>query len=61
MTLIEFFKQLKGEGNFIFINTKKLGKRYSEGLLVSFIQYVSMMRPRITTYVEPDNKQSTCD
>ena len=53
MTLIEFFKQLKGEGNFIFINTKKLGKRYSEGLLVSFIQYVSMMRPRITTYVEP--------
>ena len=26
MTLIEFFKQLKGEGNFIFINTKKLGK-----------------------------------
>ncbi len=53
LTLVEFFAQLKAEGNFIFINTKKLEKRYSEGLLVSFIQYVSMMRPRITTYVEP--------
>ena len=53
LTLVEFFAQLEAKGNFIFINTKKLGKRYSEELLVSFTQYVSMMRPRITTYVEP--------
>ncbi len=52
-SLVDFFMQLEGEGNFIFINIKKLGERYSEGLLASFIQYVSMMRPKITTYVEP--------
>jgi hypothetical protein len=52
-TLVEFFMQLKGDGNFIFINTKKLGSSYSEGLLVAFVQYVSMMRPKIATYVEP--------
>ena len=39
-TLIEFFKQLKEDGNFVFINVKKLGSSYSEGLLASFVQYV---------------------
>ena len=52
-TLIEFFKQLKEDGNFVFINVKKLGSSYSEGLLASFVQYVSIMRPKIATYVEP--------
>lgn len=52
-TLIEFFTQLKKNGNFVFINIKKLGSSYSEGLLASFVQYVSIMRPKIATYVEP--------
>tara|TARA_B100000035_G_scaffold157005_1_gene133766 strand:- start:21225 stop:22403 length:1179 start_codon:yes stop_codon:yes gene_type:complete len=52
-TLIDFFVQLKDDGNFVFINTKKLGSSYNEGLLVSFLQYASIMRPKIATYVEP--------
>jgi hypothetical protein len=51
--LLDFFEQLEGHGNFVFINVKKLGSNYNEGLITSFVQYVAMMRPKIATYVEP--------
>lgn len=51
--LRDFFEQLEGHGNFVFINVKKLGTNHNEGLITSFVQYVAIMRPKIATYVEP--------
>ena len=51
--LLRFFEQLEDDGNFVFVNLKKLGSNYSDGLISSFVRYVAMMRPKIATYVEP--------
>lgn len=53
LSLSDYFMQLEPESNFIFFNARKLAGRYAEGMLMSFSQFVTIMRPRVATYVEP--------